>query len=258
MALRRGPVRQRSVSGRPPRELAPDEYPGGDGKPMAETPLHRDVMIALILMLKAFCAGRADAYVSGNMMLYFERNNRRAWVSPDVQVTLGVPATPERRVYFLWEEGRPPTCVIEVTSRSTRRHDLVRKRELYARLGVAEYFLFDPLAEYLRPQLQGFRLVAGAYEPIPPRLRDGALVSDALGLVLVVMAGQVRLFDRATGVLIPTPDERAQQAEQRELAQQLRAQQAERQAEALALALATERARVAELEQRLRGGDEQG
>jgi hypothetical protein len=37
----------------PPPEL---EYPSSDGEPMAETPIHRDVMSDLTDMLKAYCA----------------------------------------------------------------------------------------------------------------------------------------------------------------------------------------------------------
>ena len=48
-----------------------------------------------------------------------------------------------RRIYKLWEEGRAPQVIFEVTSRSTRREDLRSKHDLYERLGVSEYFLFD-------------------------------------------------------------------------------------------------------------------
>ena len=33
---------------------------------------------------------------------------------------------------------------------------------------MPEYFLFDPLGEYLRLPLQGYRLRRGRYEPITP------------------------------------------------------------------------------------------
>ena len=46
------------------------EYPSSDGEPMAETPLHRDVMLDLIAMQKAHFAAEPDVYVSGNMMMY--------------------------------------------------------------------------------------------------------------------------------------------------------------------------------------------
>ena len=39
------------------------EYPSSDGKPMAETPVHRDVMIDAIQILKRRYANRSDVYV---------------------------------------------------------------------------------------------------------------------------------------------------------------------------------------------------
>ena len=59
--------------------------------------------------------------------------------------------------------------MIEVTSPSTRKEDLVHKRRIYQdEIKVAEYFLFDPRSEYLNPSLQGHRLSGGRYEPILP------------------------------------------------------------------------------------------
>ncbi len=48
-----------------------------------------------------------------------------------------------------------PDLVCEVLSESTRRTDLLRKRELYERAGVAEYWVLDPAID----QVQVFRPV---------------------------------------------------------------------------------------------------
>ena len=56
--------------------------------------------------------------------------------------------------------------IFEVTSSKTRKEDSVTKRDLYAKLGVLEYFLFDPLGDYLKPRLQGYRLEDDRYSPI--------------------------------------------------------------------------------------------
>ena len=53
---------------------------------------------------------------------------------------------------MLWNEPKGPDFVLEVTSASTRHDDERRKRDVYAALGVREYFLYDPRAEYLAPQ----------------------------------------------------------------------------------------------------------
>lgn len=48
-------------------------------------------------------------------------------------------------IYKLWEEGgRVPVFVMEVSSRKTWLEDIGNKKALCARLGVADYFLFDP------------------------------------------------------------------------------------------------------------------
>ena len=115
-------------------------------------------------------------------MFYYEQGNPSAVVSPDVFVVKGVPKG-LRRTYKLWEEQQPPVVVFEMTSRSTRLEDKGNKRALYAMLGVREYFMFDPLAEYLKPPLQGFRLLGEEYIAID-QAEDGSLISQELGLRL--------------------------------------------------------------------------
>ena len=99
-----------------------------------------------------------------------------------------------------------PAVVFELTSRSTRREDLRTKYDLYERLGVTEYFLFDPLGEYLRPPCQGYRLEQGRYRPLAAG-EDGALWSVALGLALHGRGEQLRLYDPAGQRWLPTPQE---------------------------------------------------
>jgi Uma2 family endonuclease len=173
------------------------EYPESDGKPLGETDAHRREILAIISMLELYFAAHADVYISGNLMLYYEEGNPRAVVSPDVFVVKGV-SKHERRVYKLWEEGQPPTVVFEITSRSTRLEDKGSKRELFAMLRVREYFLFDPLSEYLKPPLQGFRLADDEYVAIQPD-EDGALVSEELGLRMRRDSSYLRLTDITTG-----------------------------------------------------------
>jgi hypothetical protein len=112
----------------------------------------------------------------------------------------------ERRTYRLWEEGQPPAVVFEITSRGTRLEDLGTKRAIYSMLGVREYFVYDPLGEYLRPPLQGYRLHEGEYERLQPAGEEG-LTSQVLGLALRVEAGRLRVIDPATGERLLTPAE---------------------------------------------------
>jgi Uma2 family endonuclease len=139
------------------------------------------------------------------MLLYYEEGNPSACVAPDVFVVQGV-AKGERRTYRLWDEGQPPAVVFEITSRGSRLEDLGTKRAIYAMLGVREYFLYDPLGEYLRPALQGYQLLEGEYQRIPPDA-EGGLVSRVLGLDLRMVNGRLRVFNPATGERLLTPAE---------------------------------------------------
>src|ERR671932_1014426 len=207
----------------PPHTTPQIVYPERDGKPMAETDTHRQVMMDTITTLADFFRDRPDVYVAGNLLLYYEEGNPAASVAPDVFVVVGVPKHP-RRIYKLWEEGQSPAVVIEVTSRSTRLDDLGTKRVLYESLGVPEYFLFDPLAEYLHPPLQGYRLANGEYVRLEAE-PDGALASQRLGLRLRPEDGHLRLINAATGDLLLRPDEVADA--QRVAAERLAAAEAE-------------------------------
>jgi Uma2 family endonuclease len=208
-------------------------YPTSDGKPMAETDWHRDLMIALIQTLKVWYATQPRVYVSGNLLLFYEEGNRRRHVSPDVFVVKGV-AKHDRPNYLLWEERKGPDVVIELTSSSTRREDIEGKYQLYRdTLRVKEYFLFDPLGDYLTPPLQGHRLRCGQYQPI--RLVAGRLPSQVLRLHLERHGRELRLHNPDTGQWLPTTLEMAAEAEgarQRAEAERQQAEAERQQAEA--------------------------
>ncbi len=174
---------------------------------MAETDTHRDAMADTIATLKEFYRTASDVYVAGNLLLYYEEGNRAASIAPDVFVVFGI-AKGRRRTYKLWEEGRSPDVVIEFTSGSTRLEDLGTKRYLYAALGVHEYFLCDPLGEYLNPPLQGYTLEDGEYTRLAADAEE-TLLSRRLGLWLQREGGRLRLMRAATGERLLWPDELA-------------------------------------------------
>jgi Uma2 family endonuclease len=200
-------------------------YPTTDGRPMGETDLHRNIMFEAIETLKLYYTGQ-QVYVSGNILLFYQRGNRRRHVSPDVLVVKGL-APHDRQNYLLWEEGCPPHVVIEVTSESTREEDLYDKLEIYRdQVRVAEYFLFDPRGEYLQPALQGYRLKADRYDHIQPI--SGRLPSRELGLQLEEHERHLRFFDPTIGGWLPT----LQEAREAALAERQRAEAERQRAEA--------------------------
>jgi Uma2 family endonuclease len=180
------------------------DYPESDGRPMGETDLHRLWMIRIYDLLSWRYRGQ-QVYVGSDLLVYFTEGRPKDVVVPDDFVVLDCdPGL--RRTFKIWEEGRSPDVVWEVTSRSTRRKDLGFKKQTYARIGVQELFLFDPTADYLRPPLQGFRFIDGQAEPIVPAA-DGALECRTLGLTLRLESHSLAMFDAATGERLLTEAE---------------------------------------------------
>lgn len=187
-------------------------YPESDGEPMAESDLHWDVTAYGIGALKDFFASREDVYVAGDNFLYFLKGRPRAVVSPDCYVVFGAGKAP-RPSYKVWEaDGLLPSFVLEVTSKSTRGEDTGRKFELYRDiLGIPEYFLFDPTADYIKTRLTGYRLQRSKYVPILPD-EDNRLYSKELGLFLMAEGEYLRYFDPQRGAKLPTYREAREQA----------------------------------------------
>ena len=184
-------------------------YPTSDGKPMAETDLHRKEMMRLLLMLERWFAVEPLIYVSGNLLVYYEEGNSRKHVAPDVFMVRGV-AKKDRDYFLCWQEGHFPHVIIEITSKTTRREDMKKKFVLYRDVfKTREYILFDPYGDYLHPRLQGYRLVKGKY--VPMAQSAGLLVSSALGLHLRAHEEHLQLINPATGQALLTPMEEAAQ-----------------------------------------------
>ena len=195
-----------------PYELAFDddtEYPESDGQPMAETELNRDLMIDSILTLKARFQDVPDVCVSGDMLMYYVMKDPKKSVAPDIFVTFGVEKK-QRRIYRIWEEGKPPDFVLEFSSKRTFANDLGPKKTLYAEvLGVREYFLFDSERKYLPTPLMGFRLVGTEYVPIRPE-PDGKVYAETLGLFLGSRGDGFGYYDPVAVRWLETPMDEAE------------------------------------------------
>lgn len=187
-------------------------YPTNDGKPFAESQIHGEVMIDVIQTLVDRFADDPNVHVWGNLLMFYEEGDPRKHLAPDVFFVRGVPKLPPRLHYLIWKEGKGPDVVIEITSKTTRREDQNKKLVLYRDvLKVPEYFQFDPTEDYLKPSLQGCRLMDGEYVPIAPVA--GRLPSMSLGLHLERDGTELRLFDPVEGKRLPTRLERANQAD---------------------------------------------
>ena len=218
------------------------DYPTSDGKPLAENDAQARAILYAFGALRVHYEARSDVYVSADLLIYYEEGNPRVSVAPDVFVVFGVEDR-MRGNYKVWEEGKGPDFVLEVASPGTWREDVGPKRSVYARLGVREYFLYDPTGEHLTPRLQGHRLEDGVYErlcAVESIDRTLAMRSEVLGLELRAKGGgEMRFHDPATGEdLLSHGEEHAARLEE---------------AAAYRTALARAEARIAELEACLDG-----
>ena len=155
-------------------------YPEEDGEPMAVSDLHRQILMRTLQILETHFKQNPGVYVSGDILMYYVEGDPRKSVSPDVLVAFDL-GKKRRQNYLVWVEGKVPEFVMEFSSKNTYRNDLGRKMELYASLGIQDYFLCDIEGLYLPSPLMGFTLVDGLYVPISADV-EGGLHSPALNL----------------------------------------------------------------------------
>jgi Uma2 family endonuclease len=168
-------------------------YPESDGRPMAETDIHRKLILYLTGCLDIFLSNRKNVYVTGNIMFYYEEDSPQDVVSPDVMVFFGVPKV-DRTSYKSWEENDVmPAVVIELASRSTWHKDRTEKRELYEMLGVKEYYIFNPLYPKTLPAFMAFNLEDGELKKVT--IENNRVYSDLLELEFIDTGETLRLFN---------------------------------------------------------------
>jgi len=190
-------------------------YPSSDGKPMAETGIHVVSIFQLFALLRLHYGSRGDMYIAADMFWYWERGNRKARIAPDIMVNFGVTGNHERRSFMTWREnGVIPSVAFEMAPKGTWRKNLGKTKEAYERLGVKEYFIFDPDYEFLEAPLLGFRLRGKKYFRITAD-SAGSMMSRELGLRLIPRGRHLRIADPETGALVPTEQERAELERQR-------------------------------------------
>ena len=130
--------------------------------------------------------GRADLFIAQHLCLFYVRDGKERCLIPDLFVALDLGHAP-RRVYKVWEEGKVPDFVLEVSSKSTIHRDEGFKLERYRSLGVREYWQLDTVGDLLKTHLSGYRLVGGRFDGVAASgRRDGRreFRSDVLGLRL--------------------------------------------------------------------------
>lgn len=136
------------------------------------TTLHQRIVLTLALALKT----RVDKRSMGEVFIapYDVLLSDTDIVQPDVLFVS------DERASIVKERGieGAPDLIAEVVSEGNRRHDEVRKRKLYARHGVAEYWVVDPELETVKV----YREPEGGYERAAELTRedDEALTTPLL------------------------------------------------------------------------------
>jgi Uma2 family endonuclease len=180
------------------------DFVESDGEPMGETELHVDQILYLRGALDLLTRVRqqdASAHVGSNLIFYWDPEDARRRLSPDVFLVRGLSdARRRRRTWKLWVEERAPDLVIEVASQSTYELDLGPKRDLYRDVfGVSEYVVYDPEGFMDPGPLVAWRLAGRSYRRAGTSTRFD---SRAAGATLEVRDGFLRVVDER-GQVVP-------------------------------------------------------
>ena len=147
---------------------------------------------------------RPDVFLDDGTFICYDPSNLNVRVAPEVYLAFGVDAVAirPRKIYLPWEVGKPPDFALEVASESTASVDIRRKPDIYARIGVREFWRFDPTGgRYHGQPIWAGELVDREYRELPQtRDLDGILkvYSPLLGISLCWDDGWPRVYDPAT------------------------------------------------------------
>lgn len=148
---------------------------------------------------------RPDVFLDNETFICYDPHNLNARIAPDIYMAFGVDAEAirSRKIYLPWEVGKPPDFALEIASASTASTDVNRKPDIYAAIGVLEFWRFDPSGgQHYGEPLWGGQLVDGAYETLPSTTEpDGIfkVYSPLLEVSLCWDEGWPRVYNPATG-----------------------------------------------------------
>ncbi|NJK62240.1 MAG: Uma2 family endonuclease [Synechococcaceae cyanobacterium SM2_3_1] len=203
-------------------------------EPPLESYQHLQQLLLLIKCLDWLWCDRTDYFAAGNLTIYYSTRKLKSedFRGPDFFVVLGTEKRP-RKSWTIWEEeGKYPNLIVELLSDSTANVDRGVKKTIYQNIfRTPDYFWFDPKSF----EFEGFHLVEGTYEPIPPT-EQGWRWSAQLELYLGIHQEQLRFFT-SEGDLVPTPEESATAERQRAETERQRAETERQKNEKLAAKL---------------------
>ena len=243
-----------------PRPLVaePLTYPDSDGHFLPDNPLQAHAIVQLRNSLELHFQDAPNVVVEGDMFIYYaegEADERLVlgkrvgkFLAPDLFVVLDHDLG-SRGTYKVWEEGKPPDFALEVISPSSEVRNRVHKKELYAQIGIGEYFVFQPDPGRSGPRLVGYVLEGSGYRELGPDPglgpEAGSVQSEALGVSFRPEGSLLRVRDLRSGRDYRRPTELATHANEEAQARRREAE-ARRRAEERATQEAQARHREAE------------
>jgi Uma2 family endonuclease len=194
-----------------------------DEMAMPEGDLHSQAKLETLDMLRGFFSRQGrQVYLGTELPVYYPDERRFA---PDLLAVRDVETHP-RQKWVVSHEGKGLEWVMEVHVGGDRKKDAEYNVERYARLRVAEYFIYDRARE----RLEAYRLPtpeASRYERMAPE--KGRYRSEVLGLEFELAGGKLRLW--AGNALLLKSHELLEEETRRAEEAERRAEGAERRAE---------------------------
>ena len=181
---------------------------------LAEEPVVQESTLDRIKYLLMSRYGQLpDVFISGAFLICYDKSDGNRRLQPDCIIAFDVDAEAIRYHlpnYWIWVVGKAPDFVMEIASPTTYENDLGHKRDMYAELGITEYWRFDPTGgDFYGQPLAGERLVDGEYQLYELRVDDdGSIIgySELLDLNFYWDGDEFDVLDPGTGMTIDPVD----------------------------------------------------
>jgi Uma2 family endonuclease len=195
--------------------LSGDLFPFFEEEDMPESLPHAELILYLVEVLKWLFHDQVST-ICRNFAFFAPTKPSGPPVAPDIAVLKGI-ALPPLSSWHMGVSDPPPQVVFEVLSSETWKKDLEEKPAIYGRLGVQEYYVYDPnvppLASATAQRLFGWHFNPVRQQMTPLLLRpDGSLWSRELDSSLRPDGDLLRLYDRQWHLRLTEAEARAQQA----------------------------------------------